>query len=490
MPYLKKAGGALHTILQNPIAFAGHLVAAAKLGFQQFAANFGTHLKTSLVGWLTGALSGAGIYIPQALSLAEIGKFVLSVLGITWTKIRAMIVKALGPTGETIMKAMETGFDVVVALVKGGPAAAWEVIKDKLGDLKDMVLSAILGFVEEKVVKAAVTKLLSLLSPVGAFIQAIIGIYNTVMFFVERLKQIAAVVAAFIDSIAAIASGAIGAAAARVESTLSGLLTLVISFLARIAGLGGVTDFIVAKIKALQERVEKALETAVQWIVGKANAFFLNLGHSTAGAVAAWWRARKSLTIDDESHELSVAGAPGSAQIMMASKAPGSLRAMLEGQPSSPAIVRALQVVTELEKLIRLQASKSLKDDEAATIKAAIQTKLEVLTGILPSIFGGLLESTAPQFGGLTSHGYATSMLVLRLTKKGPPGSTPSVSNENFDILNLRRNKDGSYYVFGSSSQSFTAWSWKYVEQSYTAFPKRERSTLDTGGTAGQKKSP
>src|SRR5262249_7029815 len=75
--YLQKAAGAFRTILRNPMAFARNLVAAAKLGFQHFAANFGGHLKTSLVDWLTGALSGAAIYIPKALSLVEIGKFVL-----------------------------------------------------------------------------------------------------------------------------------------------------------------------------------------------------------------------------------------------------------------------------------------------------------------------------------------------------------------------------------------------------------------------------
>ena len=34
--------------------------------------------------------------------------------------------KVLGKNGgETIMKGLETGFDIVIALVKGGPAAVW-----------------------------------------------------------------------------------------------------------------------------------------------------------------------------------------------------------------------------------------------------------------------------------------------------------------------------------------------------------------------------
>src|SRR4029077_3120486 len=122
-----------------------------KLGLQNFADNFGTHLKAGLIDWLTGSLPG--VYIPKAFSLVEVGKFAISVLGISWAQIRGKIVKALGPTGETIMKGLETGFDIVVKLVTGGPAAAWELIKEKLTDLKDQVVGGIVGFVTDTVVK-------------------------------------------------------------------------------------------------------------------------------------------------------------------------------------------------------------------------------------------------------------------------------------------------------------------------------------------------
>ncbi|HEY2031775.1 MAG TPA: DUF4157 domain-containing protein [Myxococcales bacterium] len=272
--YVKKAAGAFKTILKNPIGFVKNLIAAGKQGLSQFVGNFVQHLKSALIGWLTGSLAGAGVYIPQALSLLEIGKFVLSILGITWEKIRGKIVKVIG---EPAMKALETGFDVVVALIRGGPAAAWNIIKEKLTDLKDMVIQSIISFVKDRIVSAAVTKLLSMLSPVGAFIQAIIGIYNTVMFFVERMRQIAQVAASVIDSISAIASGVIGAAANKVESTMGGLLTLVISFLARIAGLGKVSDAVVGFIKNVQAKVDQAIDAGIAWVVAKAKSIFKSL---------------------------------------------------------------------------------------------------------------------------------------------------------------------------------------------------------------------
>jgi len=267
VPYLRKAAGAFRTIIQNPIGFIGNLVRAGLQGFRQFAANFLTHLRTSLISWLTGTLSGANIYIPQAFTLREIIKFVLSVLGLTWQNIRQKLVRVVG---ETAVRAMETGFDIVMTLVTQGPAAAWEKIQESLSNLRDMVMEQIMTFVRDRVVQAAITRLLTSLNPAGAFIQAIIAIYNTIMFFVERLRQIAQVAASFIDSISAIASGVISAAAGRVEQTMAGLLTLVISFLARIAGLGRVSDAVVSIVERVRAPIGRAFDRVVDWIVAQA----------------------------------------------------------------------------------------------------------------------------------------------------------------------------------------------------------------------------
>ena len=267
VPYLKKAGGAFSRIIKDPITFVRTLVAAGKAGFQNFAGNFLTHLKAALIGWLTGSLSGAGVYIPQGFTVLELLKFVLSVLGLTWANVRGKLVAA---TNESTVQALETGFQIVKTLVTEGPAAAWQEIVKTLTNLKQMAIDAVMDFVKSKIVEIAVTKLLSMLSPAGAFIQAIIAIYNTIMFFVERIRQIAAVAASFIDSIAAIASGNIGPAAARVERTLAGLLVLVISFLARLAGLGKVSDAVLGLVKKIRDPIDKALNAVVAWIVGQA----------------------------------------------------------------------------------------------------------------------------------------------------------------------------------------------------------------------------
>jgi hypothetical protein len=200
------------------------------------------------------------------------------VFGLTWDNIRSKLVKAIG---EPAVKALEIAFDIVVTLVKEGPAAAWEKIKEQLSDLKEMVMGMILDMVKSTIVEISITKILSFLSPVGAFIQAIIAIYNTIMFFIERLKTIGQVVASFIDSISAIAAGNIGSAAARVETTMAGLLTLVISFLARFIGLGKVSDKVKEIIQKIRAPIDKALDKVIDWIVALAR----KLGKLVAGAV-------------------------------------------------------------------------------------------------------------------------------------------------------------------------------------------------------------
>src|SRR5215217_2998930 len=270
--YVKKTGSAMKSIFQNPLPFVGNLVKAAKLGFTNFGGNFVKHLKAGLIDWLTGSLPG--IYIPRSFSLGEVVKFIFSVLGLTWANVRQKLVKA---TSETIVQTMETGFEIVKTLVTQGPAAAWDKIKEHLSNLKDQVIQGIIDLVVDAVVTKAIPKLLAMFIPGAGFISAIISIYDTVMVFVNKISKIIQVVTAFINSIVAIAQGNIGAAAGKVESILGGLLSLAISFLAGFAGLGKVADKVMGVVNRVRATVDKALDTAINFIVSKAKALFKSL---------------------------------------------------------------------------------------------------------------------------------------------------------------------------------------------------------------------
>jgi len=260
--YVKKTGAALRSILRNPLPFVGNLARAAKNGFGLFKTNFPEHLKRGLIDWLTGSLPG--VYIPKAFSLPEIVKFALSMLGISWANVRAKLVKVIG---EPAMKALETTFEIVVILIRDGPAAAWERIKSELTNLKDTVVEGIIEFVIEAVVKKAIPKFISMFIPGAGFITAIISIYDIVMVFVEKIRKIIQVVTAFVDSIVAIAAGRIDAAAKRVESVLAGFLSLAISFLAGFAGLGKVADKVMGVLNRVRAMIDKGLDRLVDWVV-------------------------------------------------------------------------------------------------------------------------------------------------------------------------------------------------------------------------------
>ena len=405
LTYIKKTGSALKSIFQNPLPFVLNLVRAAKLGFQQFADNIGRHLTAGLIDWLTGSLEG--VYIPKALNLTELGKFALSVLGISWAQIRAKIVKALGPSGETIMKVLETGFDIVVALVTGGPAAAWELIKDKLNDLKDQVVSGIIGFVTDAIVKKAIPKLIAMFIPGAGFISAIISIYDTIMVFVEKISKIIQVVKAFIDSIVQIASGNIATAANKVESILGNLLSLAISFLAGFLGLGKVTDKIKEVITKIRETVDKAIDTAITWIVDKAKMFYAK-GKAAVKSLIAWWKREEKFTVDGEPHRVFFTGNAKSAEVRVASEQKSLEDFLKEAKASGgdAATITAVENAYAAIKTLVQKRKPPTPDGEDPATDPEIDKQFGVIASLLPKLFAG------------DSWGTETNPLLLEYPKK------------------------------------------------------------------------
>ncbi len=234
---LAKAAGVVGKIIKDPIGFLGNLISGLKQGFSNFVGNIGSHLKTGLIGWLTGALGEAGIQLPQdPFSLKGIFSLVTQILGVTWAHIRAKAVKLLG---EPVVAALEKGFELFQILINEGPAGLWRLLMDKLASLKDMVIEEIKGMVITEVIKAGVKWILGLLNPAGALIKAAMAIYDIVSFFIERGSQVIELMNAVIESVTAIAGGAIGGAARLVENALAKALPVVIGFLANLLGLGG-----------------------------------------------------------------------------------------------------------------------------------------------------------------------------------------------------------------------------------------------------------
>ncbi|MBN1655974.1 MAG: DUF4157 domain-containing protein [Deltaproteobacteria bacterium] len=254
------------TILNDPIAFARNLMTALGSGFEKFSTNILTHLKAGIFGWLFSALEGAGIELPEQWDAKGIISVVLQVLGISYAKIRAKLVTHLG---EPLVSKLEATFEFLRRLVTEGPGFLWEKIQESISNLPDMIIEGIKGWVVTRIVTAAITKIASMLNPVGAIIQAVLGIYNTIMFFVERIQQILDLVEAVVNSIANIAQGKLQDAANYVEATMAKTIPVIISFLARLIGLGNISEAIKNVIEKLQAKVDIVIDKVIGFIVEK-----------------------------------------------------------------------------------------------------------------------------------------------------------------------------------------------------------------------------
>ena len=260
---LARAVSVIGTIISDPIGFLGNLVSGVMQGLRNFMANLAQHLKKGLLDWLFGALAGAGIQMPESFDLKGILSLVLQVLGLTYANIRA---RAVNIVGEPIVARLEQAAEIFKIMITEGPAGLWNWIKDKVGDLKAMVLDGIQSFIMEKVIIAGITWIISLLNPASAFIKACKAIYDIVMFFVQRGSQIIELVNAVLDSVTAIAQGALGAAANAVENALAKAIPVVIGFLASLLGLGGISD----KIRAIIDKIRAPINAAIDWVITKA----------------------------------------------------------------------------------------------------------------------------------------------------------------------------------------------------------------------------
>ena len=366
MPYIAKAKAAFQTIVKDPVGFVGNLVRGGKLGFQKFADNILEHLKTALIRWLAGPLAEAGVYIPKSFSLLEIVKLVLSVLGLTWTNIRSKLVKIIP---EPVLQALEKTASILVTLVTQGPAAAWDQIVAELTELKDQLIGQVTQMIQMEVVKAAVTKLVMMLNPAGAVVQAIMAIWNTVSFFIEKINQIGAVVASFIDSISAIASGQVENAAKKVEQTMASTLVVIIGFLAKFAGLGGIPAKLVGIVKKIRAPIDKALDKIVDWL-GKILDKLVSKAKNTVKKLLEWWRKKVPITGGDEPHTLTFKGENKSAKLVVQSapEKPSTFlrREAKEAKVGAKADQPIAETVASEAQLDKLQGELAAFDDNVA----------------------------------------------------------------------------------------------------------------------------
>jgi hypothetical protein len=262
---INKGAKVLKAIFTKPIQFVKNLFNAADQGFSNFGKNFLTHLKNALFSWLTGSLTE--VKLPESWDPKGIASVALQMVGISYQNIRKHLVKIIP---EPVVEGMEKGFEIVKALISDGPMAAWEALKDMAGELKDAFVDAVKSWIKETIIMKAIEFVASLIIPGAGIIRAIVGIYDTIVFFIQKAKDIAQMIGNFMGSIGEIAMGNIGAAAGALENGLAQGLTLVISFLAKLIKLDGITAKIRAALAKIKDKVDGMMSKVAKWIKEKA----------------------------------------------------------------------------------------------------------------------------------------------------------------------------------------------------------------------------
>lgn len=386
MSMLRKAASAIDLIISDPIGFLENLLSAIKRGVGQFVDHIWEHLKTGFMQWLFGSLAEMGITLPKDFSVPSILQLVLDVLGITAARIRDKVVKIIG---ERNMKLLEAAWDAVNLLIKGGPAALWEKIKEYFSNLKEMVVDAIQEWLISSIIKSAVTKLAMMFNPVGAIIQAIMMIYRTVMFFIENINRILDFVEAIIDSVYNIATGAIGSAADWIEKALARAIPVIIGFLARLLGLSGLSEKIRGFILKIQTRIDKAIDKVIEKIVGGIKNL-VGLGKAAVGKLVEWWKQKKEFTTEEgHRHTLFFKGRGRGAKLVMSSDTPLSVEERIAVRLSKrPAPTKEQKAkLTEAGKVVNTIEALMVKDDEykqdTTGVGDQIGVHLNTLAGLL-----------------------------------------------------------------------------------------------------------
>ncbi len=173
--------------------------------------------------------------------------------------------------GEPVVDVLETAFDIFQVIKKDGIIGLWNYVKEKVGDLKTMVIDALMGMLQNQVVQAGITWLLGLLTPDGAFIKACQAIYGIVMWFVNNAKRIMELINSIIDSTALIVAGKLDSAANMVENAMARIIPIAIGFLAGLLNLGNIGKLVQDIINKVRAPIEKAIDWVVQKAVAVAN---------------------------------------------------------------------------------------------------------------------------------------------------------------------------------------------------------------------------
>jgi DNA uptake protein ComE-like DNA-binding protein len=364
---INKGTAVLKAIFTKPIQFVKNLMSAAITGFKNFGKHFLKHLQDAVFDWLTGSIEG--FQLPTTWDFKGIISIALQMIGISYANIRRHMVTVMT---EPVVAGLEKTFTLVRTLITEGPLAAWEQLKEMASEIKEAFIQAVKDFIKQKIVEQAVQWIAGIFIPGAGIIKAIIGIYDTIVFFIKKAVDIIKMVGNFLGSVSEIAAGNIGAAAEAMEQGLARGLLLVVNFLAALLRLGAVTAKVRAAIQNIRNKVDDVLLKVAKWIATKAKALIsrgVSAVKAGATAVVKWWKMRKAFKIGKDAHELYMEGEAQNAKLYVKST-PQILESVLptlrRGNPKGAKLKAIETIEAHARKINKLKADKGDSFGQAA----------------------------------------------------------------------------------------------------------------------------
>lgn len=435
---INKGAAVLKAIFTGPIKFVKNLIGAAKLGLGNFAEHFLDHLKDAVFEWLTGSLEG--VKLPQTWDLKGIAGLIFELVGISYQNLKKFLIKYIP---EQIVNGFETTFELIQTLRRDGMMAAWEQLKGMATEMKDAFVTAISDWIKWTIVKEAIKTAVAAFTPGAGIIRAIIGIYDTIVFFIQKAKDIMKMIGNFLSSISEIAAGNIGAAAEALENGLARGLVLVIEFLARLLRLKGVTTAIKKVLDKIRGKVDGVLDRIAKWVADKAKGLWSS-AKKTAAKIVSWWKAKKAFKIGSEPHELYFNGEQKSAKLMVKST-PQILENVLPTLRSG----RMSKKKEDAIKIIEREAKKinKIKDDAEGSFDKGEGQKIMASLTIIAANFADAGLSPVPKtdvdYGSATVLGDTVGSVMtaqpLSMDPGGFAGSEPHQESKLWKAVNVRK---------------------------------------------------
>jgi hypothetical protein len=456
---IAKAATNFSAIISKPGEFLKNVWTVVKGGFSNFWDNILIHLPKGALDWLFGEVKGAVSVAPPKLpfSVGNILGYVMDLFGISKENVykRMELNKRIGPEKVAILRTIEkvvTGaLEWLSAWINEGPEGLLRKAKEKLDDLKNMVINGVVGWITAKVSAEIVKRMATSSDPlgIGATINTIILVYDSIKAGVMYANKMLNLANKAMDNLADIIAGNVKPAIAMFEELLAKGLPIVIGFAVEVI-IGPVGD----KIKEIVTDARKVVDDTIDSLINGALDLIGTLVDSAKKGIKkilGWLGITTPVkAANGEEHELLFKGSEQNASLMIASANPVKYEVWIQGidAPDSQKGA-ALDKVKEINTAKAKAVTEAYTDEMKEKDLRRLMDELSELTG--PLFANVLPKSKEPLFAsGLSAAGWGISMLADGITKNGRgKGSKPSVSNDYYSTINQRRYLGGSYYILG-----------------------------------------